>query len=91
MLIEKLVEEESAQNSCEEGTWGICIKRGNLVGFLNSEYEELYDQWAVEQERERYKSMRREKWKMADLFLRKHFTRVVNGDRATGGTDYENI
>jgi len=50
----------------------------------------LIDRWAVEQEREKYKSMSRQEWKTVGMFLLKHFTRLVNGDGAPPGTDYEN-
>jgi len=67
------------------------VKKGNPIGFLDSEDEELIDRWAVEQERERYKSMSRQEWKTVGLFLLKHFTRLVNGDGAPLGTHYENV
>jgi len=67
------------------------VKKGNPIGFLDSEDEELIDRWAVEQERERYKSMSRQEWKTVGLFWLKHFTRLVNGDGASLGTDYENV
>jgi len=67
------------------------VKKGNPIGFLDSEDEELIDRWAVEQERERYKSMSCQEWKTVGLILLKHFTRLVNGDRAPPGTHYENV
>jgi len=42
---------------------------------------------AVVQEKEKYKSMSYQEWKTVSLFLRKHFTRLVNGDEALAGTD----
>ena len=35
--------------------------------------------------------MSRQEWKTVGLFLLKHFTRLVNGDGAPAGTDYENV
>jgi len=91
MELEEVEEEESAQSSCEEGTSGPWVKKGNPIGFLDSEDEELIDGWAVEQEKERYRTMSRQEWKTVGLFLLKHFTRLVNGDGAPAGTDYENV
>jgi len=67
------------------------VKKGNPIGFLDSEDEELIDRWAVEQERERYKSMSHQEWKTVGLFLLKYFTRLVNRDRALVGTHYKNV
>jgi len=89
--MEEVEDEESTQSSCEEGTLGPWVKKGNPIGFLDSEDEELIDAMAVEQEKEKYKSMSCQEWKMVGLFLLKHFTRLVNGDRAPAGTDYENV
>jgi len=46
--LEEVEAEESAQSSCEEGTSGPWVEKGNPVGFLDSEDEELIDRWAVE-------------------------------------------
>jgi len=35
--------------------------------------------------------MSRQEWKTVGLFLLKHFTRLVNGDGAPAGTNYENL
>jgi len=40
MELFKEMEEESAQSSCEEGTSGPCVKKGNAIGFLDLEDEE---------------------------------------------------
>ena len=91
MEMEEVMGEESAQSSCEAGTSGPWVKKGNPVGLLDSEDEELIDAMAVEQEREKYRTMSRQEWKTVALFLLKHFTRLVNGGGAPAGTDYKNV
>ena len=37
LAMKKSLEEKSAQGSCEEGTSGPWVKKGNPIGFLDSE------------------------------------------------------
>jgi len=90
-VMKELLEKDIAQSICEEGTSGPWVKKGNPVGFLDSEDEELIDAMMAETEKERYRTMSHQEWKTVGLFLLKHFTRLVNGDGAPPGTDYENV
>jgi len=85
------LKKDIAQSSCEEGTPGPWVKKGNPVGFLDSEDEKLIDTMMAETEKERYRTMSRQEWKTVGLFLLKHFTRLVNRDGAPLGTDYGNV
>jgi len=67
------------------------VKKGNPIGFLDSEIEKLIDTMIVEQERKKYRTMSRQEWKMVGLFFLKHFIRLVNRKGAPTDTDLENV
>lgn len=67
------------------GPW---VGKGNPVGFLDSEDEELIDELGREQKKERFNSMNREEWKTVALFLLGHMVSLVGGRGKPEGIDF---
>ncbi|KAF8415740.1 hypothetical protein EV426DRAFT_629128 [Tirmania nivea] len=53
--------------------------KGNLVGYLDSEDEEMLNEWSRENESEMFCKMGVEKWKTVAMFLLEHVVRLVEG------------